>query len=785
MMSKVENSKIAHIAGAGGSVDLVADAKKKAVVCNINVGILGHVDSGKTSLVKALSTSLSTASLDKNPQSQQRGITLDLGFSSFTLPMPKHIRSMDGGDDSAEEYDAIQFTLVDCPGHASLIKTIIGGAQIIDMIVLVIDANKGIQTQTAECIVIGEITTKNLIIVLNKIDVIPIEEREKKLEKVMNRIRNTFKTTKFKDAPIVCTAAATGGEKVAALGGKAGLLSMATLDIDLPEEKSIGIDSLVEVMLNTVKLPSRDIHAPFYFAIDHCFPIKGHGTVLTGTVLSGSVSTNQIIEMPYIQQERKVKSMQMFHKSVKTAKQGDRVGICITNLDSSTIERGIAAAPRSVPLIQSVLCLVKKVRFFRGACKSNSKYHVSIGHTTIIATATFFGANEFNVGHTMDVDSGGKRAVSTHNTLNASHCEGFPSVRYDWSKEFETQDTLAGENAALDDNNSTSSLIYGSEALQWACLRFQQPVYCPMGSLIIGSRLDTDTREDSSGAKMCRLAFYGPIIEIVREDEVCSTSFDKVRIYTQKQKKAEILKLTDVRTGGLCYELIAHKLFSDGGSLTPFIGMKVKTRRGQIGTITASFGSGGQFKVKFIQGVPRSNIHVGSYVYLAFKRFSGDKEKAMIQSGHDLDPQILPAMDTDSEIHAIQETTKLAAASQPKLQSSGDSVKKQSADAVDKAKSSPKIKVKATVTRRGTVDILKEPIATDSSDILYTICIVSGAFQMEENIKEHIGSVVTGPQGELGELVGPFAKMGKCKVKFSDGIAGPEGIQVNVTILKK
>ena len=85
---------------------------------NINVGILGHVDSGKTSLVKALSTSLSTAALDKNPQSQQRGITLDLGFSSFSLPMAEHLRG------EAGDHDIMQFTLVDCPGHASLIKTI-------------------------------------------------------------------------------------------------------------------------------------------------------------------------------------------------------------------------------------------------------------------------------------------------------------------------------------------------------------------------------------------------------------------------------------------------------------------------------------------------------------------------------------------------------------------------------------------------------------------------------------------------------------------------------------
>ena len=96
---------------------------------NINCGILGHVDSGKTSLVKALSKTLSTCALDKHPQSQQRGITLDLGFSAFTLAMPEHLKSLVPDPEAS-----LQFTLVDCPGHASLIRTIIGGAQIIDLV---------------------------------------------------------------------------------------------------------------------------------------------------------------------------------------------------------------------------------------------------------------------------------------------------------------------------------------------------------------------------------------------------------------------------------------------------------------------------------------------------------------------------------------------------------------------------------------------------------------------------------------------------------------------------
>ena len=359
-------------------------------IVNVNIGILGHVDSGKTSLVKALSTSLSTAALDKNPQSQQRGITIDLGFSAFQLPVPSHLQAQLG-----DKCQNLQFTLVDCPGHASLIRTIIGGAQIIDMMILVIDATKGIQAQTAECIIIGEMTTDKLVIVLNKIDMIPVEERMGRLEKVIRKIKRAFASTKFNDAPIVTTAAAVGGEKVASIGAYLHGTS-TTSSVGQTPLGNIGIDTLVNLIKDTVVIPNRKPDAPFYYSIDHCFAIKGHGTILTGTVLSGSVNIGTIIEFPELKEERKVKSMQMFHKSVKYAQQGDRVAICVTNLDPTSIERGIAAVPSSVPLLSCVICLVKKIRYFRQPCKSETKFHLTVGHTTIIAKATFFGEKELN-----------------------------------------------------------------------------------------------------------------------------------------------------------------------------------------------------------------------------------------------------------------------------------------------------------------------------------------------------------------------------------------------------
>lgn len=258
---------------------------KMGDVLNINVGVLGHVDSGKTSLARALSTVASTNAFDKNPQSKERGITLDLGFSSFQVPVPDRLKAQCS-------QAALQFTLVDCntlccafmvppmfrflrshsktsphrysycfracpagPGHASLIRTIIGGAQIIDLMILVIDITKGIQTQTAECLVIGEITTKTLIVVLNKIDMLPAADREKQTAKTIAKLKKVFAKTKFKSPDMICVAAKPGGP-----------------ESDAPAQ---GLQELMETLQKKVTVPERDISGPLLFAVDHCFSIKG------------------------------------------------------------------------------------------------------------------------------------------------------------------------------------------------------------------------------------------------------------------------------------------------------------------------------------------------------------------------------------------------------------------------------------------------------------------------------------------------------------------------------
>jgi len=105
---------------------------------------------------------------------------------------------------------------------------------------------------------------------------------------------------------------------------------------------------------------------------------------MTGTVLSGVVKVGDNIELPALKVDKKVKSMQMFRKPVTQARQGDRVGICVAQLDATLIERGLACAPKSLPSTQLILAVVRKVPYFTEAVKNKTKFHITIGHQTAI-----------------------------------------------------------------------------------------------------------------------------------------------------------------------------------------------------------------------------------------------------------------------------------------------------------------------------------------------------------------------------------------------------------------
>ncbi|EAL72543.1 hypothetical protein DDB_G0270386 [Dictyostelium discoideum AX4] len=534
---------------------------------NFNIGIMGHVDSGKTSLAKALSTNLSTASLDKSPASQERGITLDLGFSSFQIKKDKLAENNNNNNDNNNN---IQITLVDCPGHASLIKTIIGGSQIIDMMFLVIDIVKGIQTQTAECIVIGEITCKKGIIILNKIDQIPVESRKEKIEQVSSKLRKALEKTCFKDSLII-PFSATGGSSSG--GGS-----------NSNKIEPIGIDLLTKELLNFINIPKREAKGDLLFEFDHCFQIKGQGTILTGTVLRGSIEVNQIIQIPQLNIEKKVKSMQMFHKPIKKAIQGDRVGVCITQLDSSLLERGLVCSNNSIPLLSSALISIEKVRFYKQQVNSKQQFHITIGHSTVIGTITLFSSNIIEPFNSI-------KEYIYEDTLHAT-----------------TINTSSNDNNTINSNNVENKESFYPVGSQFALIKFDHPILCPLNSVVIGSKLDVNL--DSTG---CRIAFHGNLLEGI-DDTNKQSLFSKLKIYKNKSKQGQVERIHNENT------IIGKNLFKKDSDISSFIGMKVLFETGEIGILDSSFGKTGKVKIQIQTGNTES-IKLGTIFTLTFKRF--------------------------------------------------------------------------------------------------------------------------------------------------------------------
>lgn len=694
-------------------------------VLNVNVGVLGHVDSGKTSLVKTLSTLLSTAALDKSKQSRQRGMTLDLGFSCFFLEMPKHLQEL------YPEKNKLQMTLVDCPGHASLIRTIIGGAQIIDMVLLVVDAFKGWQAQTTECLVLAELTSPHLVVALNKVDMFPESDRDKKLEEAKNMVQDRLKTSKFRNAPMIGVSACIGGEKVAA-------------GVDLASNPTHNIDTLVQTLKDSLPAPKRIMakDAPFYFSIDHCFPIKGMGTVMTGTVLSGSVSVNDNIEFPTLGLSRKVKSMQMFKRKTLKILQGDRAGICVSSLDSNLLERGVAATPGAVQLLKGAIALVRKIPYYHHPIGDKSKVHISVGHTTVMATVTFWGAKELHEQLQQQSSADAKQqqqqeSIDGHSALGGdADLAGLPYLKYDWDQDFIHQEGML-DTLSSDPNKKANPR---EAPLHWAMLDFQTPVYCPLHSLVIGSRLDLNDQNNNSknavagevSASSCRLAFCGRLIEKVDP----SKDNSRIRSYTPKERNGVISRLGDPHKrqddGTIVrYEIFGSDLFKKETVLKPFFGMKVITPQGDVGELKSAFGTAGKFRAYFPAG---TEAREGDALVMPFLRFAHDPDKKMRQT------LVLPAARPGSRMESKKKKVKPEAVGQ---------VEKLKGDVLENGK--------------------------------YTIAIIVGFFTPEVNVRERIGRKVVVPSTkEEGTIVGAFGKAGKCKVSFENGISAEAGTKAEL-----
>ena len=305
---------------------------------SVHIGLFGHIDSGKTAVAARLSEIISTAGIDAHPQSKERGITIDLGFTSFIL-------------------EDFLITLVDGPGHADLIKISASSIEIIDCAIIVIDINKGPQVQTGEHIIMIEsLGIRDIIVILNKIDLF-----KENIENEVEKIRNFFKSTSFgPDIPIFTVSA----------------------------KENQGFDELKDGILEKVKELEiqRDVNDPIIIPIDHHFSIKGRGAVITGTILKGRVKVNQKLEIIPVNTSGRVKSIQIFRHNVESAEAGDRVGLNIKGLDVKKIHRGCYATNNKGEFEHSNLLEIEvnSNKLFKMETYFGTQVHVTVGMYTTV-----------------------------------------------------------------------------------------------------------------------------------------------------------------------------------------------------------------------------------------------------------------------------------------------------------------------------------------------------------------------------------------------------------------
>ncbi|TXT54786.1 MAG: hypothetical protein BAJATHORv1_50037 [Candidatus Thorarchaeota archaeon] len=310
--------------------------KSSSQPIHIHIGLVGHIDHGKTELARALSEKVFTAGLDRHPQAQRRGITIDLGFTMFNLG--KYI-----------------VTLVDAPGHADLIRSVVAGANIIDAAILVVAADEGPKIQTGEHIVIlKSMGISNICIAITKCDLV----NEEKQDHVESQMRKIFRSIGIKDISIVRLSAKTG----------------------------TGIEKLRETLLKIIEPKLRLTEEPFSLPIDHAFSVRGHGTVATGTILSGSIEIGDSVELMPHGILTKVRTIQTFGVSRESAQAGDRVGINIPDIKSELVSRGdYLSWPGTMKKVNRVVVRIKRNELYRNKITRGMTIGATIGMPTITA----------------------------------------------------------------------------------------------------------------------------------------------------------------------------------------------------------------------------------------------------------------------------------------------------------------------------------------------------------------------------------------------------------------
>ena len=313
---------------------------------HIILGTAGHIDHGKSTLVKALTGT----DPDRLKEEKERGITIDLGFAHIAYP------------------DGLTVGIVDVPGHERLIKNMLAGAGGIDMVLFVVDAEEGIMPQTKEHLAICQLLGLNKgIFALTKADLVEGEW----LFMVMEELKGFLESTSFQNAPVLPVSGITG----------------------------YNIEELKEAIYKiALTVNPKPVDSLFRLPVDRVFTLRGHGTVVTGTAISGQIYVNDIIEILPAQIKGKVRGLHVHGMEVQTAQAGQRVAVNIPGIEKETVQRGyVLAMPGVLKLFTKIDCTVNFLED-GPTLKSGSKVHFHTGTQEQVARMVLYEEKEIRPG---------------------------------------------------------------------------------------------------------------------------------------------------------------------------------------------------------------------------------------------------------------------------------------------------------------------------------------------------------------------------------------------------
>jgi len=304
----------------------MAKAKFERVKPHINVGTIGHIDHGKTTLTSAMTKYLSLRgmaqyrsfdSIDNAPEEKARGITIATAHVEY-------------------ETDKRHYAHVDCPGHADYIKNMITGAAQMDGAILVVGANDGPMPQTREHILLArQVGVPYIVVFMNKVDMVDDPEL---LDLVELEVRELLTKYQFP------------GDKIPVIRGSA-LKAMEATSTDMAAGEYKCIQELLDAVDSYIPTPERPIEKPFLMPIEDVFSISGRGTVVTGRVERGIVKVGEEVEIVGIRETRKTVAtgVEMFRKLLDEGRAGDNVGVLLRGIGKDEVERGmVLARPGSI-----------------------------------------------------------------------------------------------------------------------------------------------------------------------------------------------------------------------------------------------------------------------------------------------------------------------------------------------------------------------------------------------------------------------------------------------------